>query len=75
MNKRINEIINNVEKDVSGKWISIDKLEPLIDSVIDECIETVKGTGSQCAFTTHDLSTVICTIDKSVKTLKDHFGK
>ena len=75
MNKQINEIIKNVGKDVSGKWVSIDELDPLVDTVINECINVIKNTGSQCAFTTHDLAVINCTIDRSIKSLQDHFKK
>lgn len=52
-----------------------DRLEKLIDLVFEECVTAVRNTPTHCAYTTHDLGTVQCTIDKSVETLYNHFGK
>ena len=49
-------------------------LEKFADLLIAECIEVVKNTPTHCAYTTHDQSTVICTINKSVEELKKHFN-
>ena len=68
------QLIENVKKDTSGKWINIADVEQLVASVVNESIVAVSKTGTQCAFTTHDLTAVQCTIARSVQTLKDHFG-
>lgn len=68
------QLIENVKKDTSGKWINIADAEQLVNDVIEQAIAAVEGTGTQCAFTTHDLIAVQCTIAKSVQALKDHFG-
>ena len=67
-------LIENVKKDTSGKWVNITDVEQLVDIIVNEAIVAVAKTGTQCAYTTHDLTAVQCTIDRSVQTLKDHFG-
>lgn len=68
------QLLENLKKDTSGKWVSIDDVATLVDQVVNEAIGAVEKTGTQCAFTTHDLSTAQCTIDRSVNVLKKHFG-
>lgn len=48
-------------------------LERFAELMLEECIVAVKNTGIQCAYTTHDLPVVKCTIDKSVDALREHF--
>lgn len=48
-------------------------LEKFADLLVQECIKTVEETPTHCAFTTHDLSMVQCTIDKTIETLKEKF--
>ena len=48
-------------------------LERFAELMLEECIAAVKNTGIQCAYTTHDLPVVKCTIDKSVDALREHF--
>jgi hypothetical protein len=46
----------------------------LVDHLINEAIGAVEKTGTQCAFISHDLGIVQCTIDRSVDAVKKHFG-
>ena len=39
-----------------------------------ECIDLVETTPRHCAFTTYDLGTVECTIQKTSERLHEHFG-
>lgn len=48
-------------------------LETFADLLVKECIEIVKNTPTHCAYTTHDLATVQCTIQKSVELLTEKF--
>jgi hypothetical protein len=41
--------------------------------IIKESVDVVKQTGKQCAYTTHDLIAVNCTIDKCASTLENYF--
>lgn len=50
-----------------------DLLQKFADLMLAECIEAVKNTPTHCAYTTHDLPIVQCTIRKSVEQLKAHF--
>lgn len=38
MSKRIHELIKRVDTDISGKWISNEQAEILVQLVIDECV-------------------------------------
>lgn len=68
------QLLENLKKDTSGKWVSLDEVENLISQLIAESIVAVENTGTQCAYTTYDLPIVQCTIRRSVQALKDHFG-
>jgi hypothetical protein len=68
------QLLENLKKDTSGKWVSIDDVAALVDQMVNEAVSAVEKTGTQCAFTTHDLGTVQCTIDRSVDAVKKHFG-
>jgi hypothetical protein len=48
-------------------------LEKFADLLLKEVIKTVESTPKHCAYTTHDLGTVDCTIIKIVETVKDKF--
>jgi hypothetical protein len=53
--------------------INTDKQMAFAKKIVEECIAVVKNTGTQCAFTTHDLGMVECTIAKSVDAIKKRF--
>jgi hypothetical protein len=67
-------LLENLKKDTSGKWVGIEDVAQLLDTVVKQAITAVENTGTQCAYTTYDLGTVQCTIERSVRALKDHFG-
>jgi len=37
MNERIRELLAQTETDISGKWISIESAEKLVQLIIEEC--------------------------------------
>jgi hypothetical protein len=51
-----------------------DLLQKFADLMLAECIRVVEKTPTHCAYTTHDLIAVQCTIQKSVEELKNHFN-
>jgi hypothetical protein len=51
-----------------------DRLNKLIDLVIEECLNAVDQTPIHCAYTTHDLGVVECTIQKSLDTITEKFN-
>jgi hypothetical protein len=73
VNENIAAIVNNVGTDISGKWVSTDKIANVVEATVKECIAVVENTPTHCAYTTHDLGTVTCTIRKSVESIKNHF--
>lgn len=47
MNERMKELVAKVETDTSGKWVSMDNVEKLVESIVRECINVVgKNTAS-----------------------------
>lgn len=48
-------------------------LETFADLLVKDIIDTIKDTPKHCAFTTHDLGTVDCTIHEIIKTLEQRF--
>ena len=53
--------------------VSEPRLQEFAELIIKECIEVIKTTPRHCAFTTHDLGMVECTINKVVETVRNHF--
>jgi len=49
-------------------------LEKFAELLLLECIDLVETTPRHCAFTTYDLGTVECTIQKTSERLHEHFG-
>ena len=72
--EKLKTLTDKAKTDSSGRWVSTQDLEDYTEVVIKECINIVKLTPKHCAFTTHDLGIVECTIDKTVATLKKHFN-
>lgn len=70
MRKRINELAR--EAGYPAPELAL-RMQKMVDLVIKECIVAIEKTPTHCAFTTHDLGTVQCTIQKTVETVKDHF--
>jgi hypothetical protein len=48
-------------------------LEKFADLLIKECLATIESTPKHCAYTTHDLGTVNCTIAKTIEHVKQKF--
>jgi exosome complex RNA-binding protein Csl4 len=48
-------------------------LQKYSDLLLAEVINTIKTTPIHCAFTTHDLGVVECTISKTIEHVKNHF--
>ena len=68
------KILENLKKDTSGKWVNINDVESLVEQLIAGSIDAVQNTGKQCAYTTHDLGMVECTINQCTESLKTYFG-
>ena len=41
MNERINELIQQVGTDVSGKWMGIDNVEKFAELIVQDCIDII----------------------------------
>jgi len=74
MSQRIQELIKEVKTDTSGRWVDTSELPVLAETIVRECVDIVKQTPTHCAHTTHDLSIVNCTIEKSVDRILYHFN-
>lgn len=42
MNLKLRELIDQTEKDVSGKWVRIDNVEKLAAKIVDECVHIIE---------------------------------
>ena len=74
MNENIKALIDAVGTDISGKWISAEKLETFTKDVIVECLKQIEVANSQhCACTTFDLGIVNCAKEKITDHIKQHF--
>jgi hypothetical protein len=74
MNENVKALIDTVGTDISGKWISAEKLETFAKDVIVECLKQIEVANSQhCAYTTFDLGIVNCAKEKITDHIKQHF--
>ena len=48
-------------------------LQKFADLLLLEVIKVVESTPKHCAFTTFQEGIVVCTVEKSIETLKTHF--
>lgn len=53
--------------------VNSNTLEKFAELLIAECVGVVENTPTTCAYTTHDLAAVNCTIAKSIDALKEYF--
>ena len=78
MNERIKQLAEQAgsthKQNLGVYQFYTDELEKFAELLILECIDLVETTPRHCAFTTYDLSTVECTIQKSSERLHEHFG-
>jgi len=58
MNPQIQELINTVGTDVSGKWVAVDKVNVIAESIIKECLSNLYLNG----------------YDDAMNQVKQHFG-
>jgi hypothetical protein len=74
MEEKIKEIINRVGTDVSGKWMSMDQAKKFAEIMVEECLVAIDKTNTSHVYTTFDQGMVMGTIQKSKKSVKEHFG-
>ena len=70
----IKQIVNEATTDSSGKWLGTEDVENLLYNTLQECVTIIETTPLHCAYTTHDLGTVQCTIEQTVKLVRNKFG-
>ena len=61
MSKQIQKIIEETGTDISGKWMSVNNVEKLIEHIVCECVELAACNGHVSGFALGDL-------------MKEHFG-
>lgn len=66
--------MENVEYDISKKWVRADSIEKYTESVISQCIELIKQDSLSCAYTTYDKDLVECVLNKSIENIKKNFN-
>ena len=74
MNERIKKIITDTGTDCSGKWMTVENVESIASTVVNECITAVQNTPKHCAYTTFQEGIVDCTVEMSVQSIKQHFN-
>jgi hypothetical protein len=71
MQKKLKEFALEAELPYQAEYP--DHYQRFADLIIEELAKAVEETGKQCAYTTHDLGVVECTIAKCVEVVKNHF--
>lgn len=75
MNENLQNLLNNIKTDVSGKWINIEVLKEAIPNILVECLKEVKRTNVQpCGYTIRDVSIAECAKERSIKRVAEHYG-
>ena len=78
MNNRIRELIKLHGSDSSGKWVAVDKVELIAESIVKECISVLDNTYADARLKTNwdeSLITLLRGINKAHgEYLKEHFG-
>ena len=70
MNKeRVNQLIQQVGTDVSGKWVNIDNMNQFAELIVRECTSVVEG-GSFL----HDQAPAVIFAKECSSAIKRHFG-
>ena len=71
---KVQELINQVGTDTSGKWLSVDKAAELVRLVVAECYIAIENTKTHHVYTTFDEGLVKQTIRNSKDAVNQHFG-
>ena len=58
METKLQNLVEQVGTDVSGKWISVDRIDQLADLIVRECMSNLYLNG----------------YDDAMNQIKDHFG-
>ena len=58
MGTKLQELVNQIGTDVSGKWIAVDKVDQLADLIVRECMYNLYLNG----------------YDDAMNQIKEHFG-
>lgn len=58
METRLQELVNQIGTDVSGKWIAVDRVDQLADLIVRECMYNLYLNG----------------YDDAMNQIKEHFG-
>ena len=58
MEPKLQELVNQIGTDVSGKWIAVDRIDQLADLIVRECMYNLYLNG----------------YDDAMNQIKEHFG-
>ena len=58
MGPKLQELVNQIGTDVSGKWIAVDRVDQLADLIVRECMYNLYLNG----------------YDDAMNQIKEHFG-
>jgi len=58
MDPKLQELVNQIGTDVSGKWIAVDRVDQLADLIVRECMYNLYLNG----------------YDDAMNQIKEHFG-
>jgi hypothetical protein len=58
MEPKLQELVNQIGTDVSGKWIAVDRIDQLADLIVRECMNNLYLNG----------------YDDAMNQIKEHFG-
>jgi hypothetical protein len=67
MNLQIQQLIDTVGTDVSGKWMAVDKVEKFAELIVKECLKIVepdRTSGDEWCVT----------LDETAQSIRQHFG-
>ena len=59
MKEKTKELVNKVGTDTSGKWVYYDRIDDLVQLVVDECISACENASTKFAATTYDSDMIV----------------
>ena len=77
MNERILELAGKAGADIWGDQASAGghfNIEKFAELIVQACIEAVKNTNTNHAFTTYDQNLIEATVARSIKEITNQFG-
>lgn len=73
MREKTKELVEKVGTDTSGKWVYYDRLDELVQLVVDECINSCENADIKFGATTYDRDIILTAKALCVQSIQNRF--